>query len=293
MFKNPLKYHCFGLFFAFFLAFCLKPDRGDCSDFQSSRTMGLGGAGHANPLLNDAIYMNPSFTSFIPYRSFGSSYLWHGTDQLNEVGQSAESGTGYNLSILDGSKDALFQAGVGFTKRGDSSIVHIGASKSVIDRLGFGLGAKIILPAGTNDRHFESTLSFTGIATDWFQAAIMVDNLFQNHADLGYYREWILGTKINAMSIVSLFIDPHWVPALPSGQNWGYEAGLEFTVFSDFYLRFGEFRNSLIPFRAARGNGFGAGLGWLAPKISVDYGISRTLSPVLATAHQVGLTIFF
>ena len=37
----------------------------NASDYQSPRTAALGGAGHASPLLNDAIYLNPSFSSFM------------------------------------------------------------------------------------------------------------------------------------------------------------------------------------------------------------------------------------
>ena len=39
---------------------------GWAADFQSPRTAALGGAGHAAPMLNDAIYLNPSFVSFMP-----------------------------------------------------------------------------------------------------------------------------------------------------------------------------------------------------------------------------------
>ncbi len=263
------------------------------SDFQSPRTAGLGGAGHAGPLLNDAIYLNPSFTSFNPYRGFSGNYLSYGSEGVNSAGQSTTRGMNYNFSILDGSQDSLFQAGVGFTKRGDASMVHVGASKSVINRLGFGLGTKIILPAGTNNRLFDGTLSVSGLATQWFQTTLMVDNLLEANAAHGFYREFTLGTKFNILSIVSIYFDPHWVPTLPGGQDWGYEMALEFTVLSDFYLRMGSFKNSMIPFEAARGNGYGLGLGWLGPKLSIDYGLTRAQSPFALLAHQIGMTIFF
>ena len=263
------------------------------SDFQSPRTMGLGGAGHAAPLLNDSIYLNPSYTSFSPYRGFSGNYLWQLSDQVNSAGQSTSQGTGYNFSTIDGTPDSLFQAGVGFTKRGDASLIHIGASKSILNRLGFGLGSKFIFPYGTNSRLFDGTLSISGIATDWLQASIIVDNLLQANMAYGFYREFSLATKFNIMSILSIYLDPLWVPALPSGRNFGHELGIEISILSDFSLRFGGFRNAMVPFEALRGDGYGFGLGWLGPKISVDYGLSRIFSPRPATAHQLGMTIFF
>lgn len=283
----------FQLWPALILTYFLTSTSSFASDFQSPRAAGLGGAGHAAPWLNDSIYLNPSFTSFHPFRGVSTNYLWHGSDDLDAAGQSVSKGTLWNFSIFDGSSDNAFQAGLGFTKRGDGAFLHIGASKSIINRLGVGLGTKIFFPGGSSDRYFDTTLSFSGIATDWFQASFMVDNLFETSPNYGLYRQYILGTKFNLLSILSIHVDPHLVPSLPSGQTWGYEAGLELTLLSDFYLRFGNFRNSQIPFQASWGNGYGFGLGWLGPKISVDYGITRVLYPKNATAHQIGLTIFF
>jgi hypothetical protein len=263
------------------------------SDFQSPRTAALGGAGHAAPLFNDSIYLNPSYTSFNPYRGLSANYLWHGSDNPNPSGNSPTSRANYNFSILDGSPDSLFQAGLGLTKRGDASLIHIGASKNVGSQLGFGLGTKIILPVGTNNRIFDGTLSVSGIATNWLQATLVVDNLFEANTSNGFYREFTLGTKLNVLSVFSVYFDPLWVPTIPSGQNLGYELGFELPILSDFYLRFGTFKNAMIPFEAARGDGFGLGLGWLGPKVSFDYGMSQVASPFVATTHQLGMTIFF
>src|ERR1035437_8251713 len=102
-------------------------------EYQSPRTLGLGGAGRATPLLNDAIYLNPSYASFAPVYSLASGYT-----------SIRPGGRNYNLSIQD-SRTELFQAGVGFTKREGDSAVNIGASKLVVERLGFGLGSKFII----------------------------------------------------------------------------------------------------------------------------------------------------
>src|SRR4051812_23643954 len=67
------------------------------SDFHSPRTAALGGAGHAGPLLNDGVYLNPSFASFLPsYSVSGNLLLFHGPDGPN--GDPSYHGRNYNVS---------------------------------------------------------------------------------------------------------------------------------------------------------------------------------------------------
>jgi hypothetical protein len=249
------------------------------SDYHSPRTAALGGSGHAGPLLNDSILLNPSFTSFLPTYSIGVNYL---------------NGTNYSVSIQDG-RSEFFQAGVAYSRREDGSFIHVGASKNVVRRLGFGLGAKAYFNNQTRQVSKDMTFSASGIPTDWLQTALIIDNLLETSSgkEQGLYREYILGIKCNIMGIVLAYFDPHYTPSLLIGERWGYETGLEFVMFSDLYLRFGNFLNSTIPFQAIRGRGYGVGLGWVAPRLSLDYALSRPIVPKLETVHTIGTTLYF
>lgn len=263
------------------------------SDYFSPRSAGLGGAGHASPLLNDAIFMNPSFASFLPAYSIGASYThFEGTPSL----QTPEyRGRNYSISVQDG-RTELFQAGVAYTVREDGSHINVGASKSFIERLGFGLGGKFFFPHAGRPSVQDLLFSTTWAISDFIQAALIVDNIVQSNAGVqrSLYRQIILGTKVNLKGIVLGYLDPHLTPDLPGGNTLGYNAGLEFVVMSDLFLRIGTFRNSSIPFQgSARGNGYGVGLGWIAPRISLDFGISRVMEPQAATSYVFGSTIFF
>ncbi len=253
------------------------------SDFHSPRTEGLGGAGRAAPFLSDAIYLNPAFISFLPTHSFSSHYL------------SYKGGHLLNLSIMDGTRDALFQAGVGFTRREDLSLFHLVGAKQIFSRLGIGIGSKFILPRGVfhHTRYqVDGTISVMGVLNDWFQSAFVVDNIFEINLDQGFYREYILGIKTNLMNIFSFYFDPHVVPRLK--KIWGYELGLEFPVMQDFFLRFGTFYNSSLPHESnQRGSGYGLGFGWIGPKISFDYSFSQTRGLVVYQVNNFGMTIFF
>lgn len=268
------------------------------SDFHSPRTAALGGAGHAGPLLNDAIYLNPSYTSFLPNYGISVNYLWFNAGSQNGAGFSDYNGHQLNFSLQDG-RSEIFQAGVGLTLRDDSKLISIGASKTIVDKLGVGLGGKFILPNDGNKMIYDTVFSTTYAFTDFGQAAFIVDNVVQgdDSKSAGLYRQFILGTKFNVESIIIAYFDPHVTPDLPAtidqNSTFGFEAGIEFPLMTDFFLRLGMLRNSYVPFVSRYSNGYGLGFGWLAPRISLDYALSRVITPLPGTAHTFGLTTYF
>ena len=266
------------------------------SDYHSPRTDALGGAGHASPLLADAIYLNPSFGSFTRVHDLSFSYLTYRGGQITSPqGLSDYYGHNINLTVLDGTTESLFQAGVGYTRRDDASFIHVGASKNFLTRYGAGLGTKFIFPNDNSGAQIiDGTLSLSGLFTDWLQTAIVVDNLLESAQNQGYYREWILGTKFNVMSILLIYLDPHWIPSLTAKQTqFGYEAGVEFPFFSQVFLRVGKFKTSKIPYQNQYGDGFGVGLGWLAPKLSLDYSFSQVTTPIESNSHNFAMSVYF
>jgi hypothetical protein len=263
------------------------------SDFHSPRIAALGGAGHAGPLLNDAILLNPSYASFLPtYSGSANLSVFKGPDTATPEGRFH--GRHYNVSVQDGNNE-LFQAGASYTLREDCAIVHLGASHTVIKQLGIGLGGKYYyhLPGGGSGK--DMVFSTTGALDREIQASFIVDNLMEEEAGkkIGLYREFILGTKYNAMNIVMVYLDPHYAPNVKGASRYGYEAGVEFPFYTDLFVRAGMFRSSMVPIEGERGRGFGMGIGWIAPRLSLDYALQRVLTPRLAVAHVFGFTAFF
>lgn len=278
--------------------FSSVPHLAIASDFQSPRTAALGGAGHAGPMLNDAIYLNPSFASFLPAYSVGLNYgFFTGADRPDgTVGD--PHGHVINASLQDG-RTELFQAGMAFTQTDDRRIFNFGASRAFVKKFGVGLGGKAIFPLTNNASIiWDSILSVSFVPFEWLQTSFIVDNLIESAGlrAMGLNREFILGTKFNAMGIVLIYFDPHLAPNapdVPGSGTYGFEGGVEFPFFRDFFLRLGAFRNAYQQSLTGRGRGYSAGLGWIAPRISFDYGLSRVLEPVVATAHNFGITIYF
>lgn len=264
------------------------------ADFHSARTASLGGAGHGGPLLNDAIHMNPAFTSYLKNHyavafNFGK---YSGPTHDNIVDNYY--GNIMNISLQDG-RSEMFQAGVSYTRRQDARFFHIGASKQIIDRLSVGIGSKIYF---RNDEFKlqgrDFTFAASGIVTEWFQASFIVDNLNESSSERdahALYREFILGTRFQYDRIY-FFLDPHIAPS--AANKFGYELGVEVTAMHDLFIRFGYSRHSNQPVLAIRGDkAFALGAGITMERITIDYSYSRFIEPYRANAHTVGLTAFF
>jgi hypothetical protein len=259
------------------------------ADYQSPRIAALGGAGSAGPLLNDAIYLNPSYISLLKTYGLGLNYLkFHGTDVGDEP-----KGRNFSASVQDG-KTELFQAGAAYTKREDGVLVQVGASSKVSEQVSLGIAGKLYLNDQTRTNGKDGAFSLTYLVNQNLQFAVIGDQLFESTASKarGLYRQATVGVKYNLEKLLLLYADPHYAPKGTTGR-YGYNVGAEIVVMNDFFLRAGYFRNSYVPQTLTNERGYGAGAGWMGPKISFDYGFQRVLSNTALVTHSFGTTVFF
>ena len=249
--------------------------------------MALGGAGRAGPLLNDSIFLNPAYTALQPTNSFAFNWL---TYRSND--QETARGRNYAVAIQDG-RNEYAQAGISYSLREDASFIHAGLARSLVERLGFGIAGKHVMDPVRQTNTQEAVLAMAAVPINWFQMSFVIDNLFES--DLGkahgMFRDVALGLKFNVQSIVLAYIDPQVTPSL--GRPFGYSAGLEFVLMQDLFLRWGRFQNVNVPYLAQRGTGYGLGFGWIAPRMSLDYGLTRSFEPLATTAHSFSATLYF
>jgi hypothetical protein len=258
------------------------------ADFHSPRAAALSGAGRASPLLNDAIYFNPSFIGFLPSYSLAANFTRFTTDTVQTKGRN------YNVSVQDG-KSELFSAGAAYTLREDGSIAHVGLGKALDPRFGLGVGAKYFF----NNTRLQSGADFNASSTIIFdqmlQMALVVDNIAEGPSSKqrANYREFAAGLKGNFDQMILVYFDPQYTPNRPTGKKLGFSAAAEIVVASDLFLRGGLHRDVKQPWINTPAQGFGLGVGWLAPKIALDYGYTRNSKPFVSSAHQFGMTVYF
>ena len=255
-------------------------------EYQSPRTLALGGAGRAGPLLNDSIFLNPSYGSFNNIYSLDAGYTGFNT------------GRNYDVSVQD-ARTEMFQAGAAYTKREQNGAINIGASKMILQQVGAGLGSKTLIDNTTNKMTTDFTFSSTFIALQWMYSSLIIDNLIQGSEAKArnLYRTVFVGFKFMPTHEIEIFVDPLYSPDYSAGKKAGYSAGVELSLLADFYLRMGKFTDSEVSYLNTRGDGFGFGLGWIGPRINFNYALHRVTSSdagnPLTTAHAGGVTVFF
>lgn len=258
------------------------------SDYHSPRTAALGGAGHAGPLLTDAIYLNPALGSFSKGYSVSASLNTYSGRNDGEP-----RGRVVHASAQDGI-NPMFQAGAGYTRRADAAFVHVGASKEIVQKFGLGVGSKYGFKNTALGTVNEMTVGAAAIPLDWLQAALTIDNILEGQKSRSWnlYREVVLGTKINIQNILMLYLDPHWAPNKP-GSSFGYELGAELTVMADLFFRLGTSRDSKQAHINRYGRSYSWGFGWIFPRLSLDFAMSRTLEPLYTKNVLFSATVSF
>jgi hypothetical protein len=268
------------------LAFSLMISSARAVEFQSPRTLGLGGAGRAAPWLVDSIYLNPSYASFSPIYALSAAYTGF------------EQGRNYNLSVQDSRTESL-QAGIGYTKREQNAAVTIGASRAFEKKWGIGLGSKIILDQPSNRMTGDLTLSGSLLATAWLNVALIVDNVIASEEQRArnLHRTVFAAARMVAARKIQFYFDPFFSPDYPGGNKGGFSAGVELGMLEDLYLRLGRSVDAEVPHLNSRGSGYGVGLGWVGPKIAIEGALSKTLSAHAAglagTAQSASVQIYF
>ena len=256
------------------------------SDYHSPRVAGMGGAGHAAPILNDGLYLNPSVIALLPAYSVSASH-----ESVSGPNNTEPQTLVQNLSIQDGT-NSVFAAGLGYTRKTYGREVHVGASTKIFQTYGVGLGGKFLFGSDSKKSTQDASLSATGAVNDWIQAGLIVDNLMEtaNTKSWGQYREIILGLKFNIQKILIVYLDPHLLPGKP-GDTFGYELGAELPIFSDLYIRGGLNKNAFQPALGGYGHGHGFGIGWAFPRISFDFAITRSFEPARTNNMLFSVTI--
>lgn len=263
------------------------------SDFQSPRSSGLGGAGHASPMGTDAIFLNPSFMSFIPVLTGSFSYLVYPTNPSSSVVSSYSHDL--NIAVQHGGRELPLQLGFGYTHRSSYSKLHFAISKAISEDVAVGVGTKLVLKTDSSTANtLDGTFSLSWLASSFYRMSFIVDNMFNSDIGNSFSREFILGNKINILSLFQVYFDPHWTSdSNLNSYRFGYESGLELPLFDFINLRTGIYQNSTLPFVGQRFDGFGLGAGLLLPRVSLDYSYSKAFQVENVFNHNFGISVYF
>jgi len=255
------------------LLLLLTGKAGYALDFQSSRTLSLGQTGRGGALLTDTIQLNPSLLGFQSAFALSGTYNWFSSTASP---QSSNNRT-LNAAVIDG-KNEYVSAGLSYTRRIDLDMIHVGLGKRVLPWLSIGATAKrfntrsnSVAVEGRQVADFEGGVS-TSVALPKetvglpIQFGATLDNIRHLAGHEAYIgpRQAGVGTKVTVNNMLMLYADYVRSFSRIKGDYNEYHGGAELALGSEFYARGGLFGKNQ--------SGFSYGVGWVGPKIGVNYG---------------------
>jgi hypothetical protein len=268
----------------FILIFFLTPSALLGADLYTPFSLGLAGAARAAPLFTDSIYLNPAHMSFTAFKSFSASYQKsQGTEQNS---------TPWAVSVVDGSTDALCQAGLGFMRLKNADALHIALSKTLFPRFALGIGSKIFFVTAPFERLIDFYASITTAPQKWLFLSLTLDNINQKIKIMNPHRELTLGSKFFLGEHLTFTFDSQ-IEVQRKIHSLGYAMAAEIKTFSDVLFRAGFFSQLFQPSIQQKASGTAFGLGWVAPKLALFFAASTTLQPVHSKNYGMQLSVFF
>ncbi|UCD83314.1 MAG: hypothetical protein JSU92_08275 [Deltaproteobacteria bacterium] len=247
------------------------------------KPLGMGGAFRAIADDNSALSFNPGgITQSLKY-SIEALYYW---SELSEGFPQKV----YHISIID-SKTAGIGGGFSFTREkltqgGREDTYTIALAENYRSYLHIGISGKIFSLRGIDDNDSSFATDLGIIARPWKQylsAGIVGYNIVKTGSEnisprLGF------GLATNPSKIITLAADT--VKDM-DGDNIQYSFGGEVLLRGQFGLRGGYSgdRNS--------NSFYCVGLGWYAPRITLNYGFQQGVGDLDLEAHSVSLIIYF
>ncbi len=250
------------------------------------KPLGMGGAFRAVADDNSALNFNPGgLTQSIKY-SVEALYYW------SELSEEFPKKT-YHISIVD-TKTSGIGGGFSFTReklsqggRKDSFIVAL--AEQYRSYLHIGISAKYFRLEGTdNDSFFAGDIGI--IIKPWQQylsVGIVSHNLFATGSE-DTYPQLGLGLATHLSNAITLAADT--IKDLDSNgkANFQYNFGGEVLMREQLGLRGGYSRD-----QHSAGNYYSLGLGWYAPRLTINYGFQQGLGDLNLRAQSVSFIIYF
>ncbi|MCB9060576.1 MAG: hypothetical protein H6622_03530 [Halobacteriovoraceae bacterium] len=259
------------------LLFILNPAFADEIDalgqrqLTTTRLQSTGGAGIGSLLLDEATILNPAALTFFNitniYYQRSSSEL-----KMDEVNQLRNDADYSNLFVLtDASGTLKGSALYSDFKHNNLSRRSIGGSiSSAIGKVSsFGVSYLKTQFEGIDVKD-QNTLTFgvTHVITENLTSGAVIVNPFSKRKEEQSIK---VGFQYFYLSFITLMLDIGTKYRMELDKNFLYAAAIQFKIFSDFFLKFGTFKD-----QGENKKGNGIGILWAQPKLSFGFSINQS-----------------
>jgi len=268
--SSDLSFYMLFIFFSFSL-------NARVHDYETTRLKSTAGAGIGSVLMDEATILNPApiafYTNSAVYISQTGIDVTNQDDPTSPIVESKMRGfiISDSKGSLNGSISLLKQVENGDTRErlaaalaapiGDKSSMGITYRKTK-DKNVTKTGESI------NDNYSQIVVGVTHSITPSFSIGLIAIDPMQAHPD---DTKGIVGFQYLYKSFISVMFDIGTDYRENLSNKLLYRTGVQFKIFSDFYLRVGLFNDKG---QGEKGNGFG--IGWVQPKLVIDFAVKNT-----------------
>jgi hypothetical protein len=241
--------------------------------FETARLKSTAGAGVGSLLLDESTLLNPAPMAFFNIASF---YIQRSdqktTSRENGINKSLNDSehTGFIASdskgILKGSVSYQRYKGESFSRKrwavalaspvGKSSAIGINFRKTKERKL------------GADSEYSQIIFGLSHVLDESFSFGLVVIDPFKKGFTA---QKGTMGLQYSYKNLISLLFDLGADLKDDVETSYSYKSALQIKVFEDFYLRMGIFKDKKL---SEKGNGIG--VGWVQPKLSIDFALKNT-----------------
>ena len=241
-------------------------------DFQTTRLISTGGAGVASVLSTEAAILNPGTAAF--FNNSGFSYHSYSTSLRKESDlRQDDFSKAKSQGIFASDQTGPVKGGLAYLLQDENDwerkqlVAHAASSIGKATSLGFSYRyIEDKLPSGSPRRHFLHHQVNTGFlhafSEDTTLGLVMTDlgRTTPNEERLIGGFQYAITKKFLLMGDAGA----QYTRAFSKKYLW--RASLQLNIFSDFFLRVGQFYDNIQEFK-----GTGWGVSWLGPKLGVEF----------------------
>ncbi|MCO4793798.1 MAG: hypothetical protein KC493_08805 [Bacteriovoracaceae bacterium] len=265
------------------------------SNYETTRLKSTAGAGVGSVLMDEASILNPAGIAFYTMSSiyfqkgdmsvtpddYRQSYIGNEPTSFGIIASDASKGTGGSVSLTKQ------QVGYEKRKRISAALASPVTKKSSI-------GATIrkttdtVSPSGRGgdlyeEKYVQGIFGITHGVSDSFTLGIVAIDPLKNVPE---DTRGIIGFQYTFEQIISIMADLGADYSTDPSSTMQWKGAVQVKAYNDFFIRFGAFNDKAI---SERGNG--AGIGWVGPKLVVEFAYKNTNIEERPETNQEGSSI--
>ena len=253
-----------------------QPAWAQIRDFQTTRLISTGGAGVASILSTEAAILNPASSAFFDGSSF--SYQSYKTtlkkeNDLRDTLPDEFPGNNNSQGAFVADNSGPVKGGLAYINQNENDykrqrmIAHAAAPIGKSSAMGFSYNyIQDRFPSGSSPRHkveHEMIVGFTHIVDESMVLGLVVkDPTRTNPGD----ERATAGLQFTLAERITIIGDYGVQYTKSASEKYVWNAGLQLNIFSDFFLRAGQFYDNVNFFK---GTGWGAS--WIGPRFGIEF----------------------